>query len=294
MSGTPAAEVHIDTALAQALLEQQCPDLASLSIEPLASGWDNVMFRLGTEFIIRMPRRAIAADLIEHEQYWLPQLQHLPIAIPTPLRAAKPGLGYPWPWSIVPWIDGEAADLAPPEAEQGICFALFLKALHCSVPVAGDLPVNPHRGCPLADKIDGLMPRFERLATVSDVMTPHIHSIWNTALAAPRCEQPVWLHGDLHARNVIVDKGIITAVIDWGDICTGDAATDLMSIWALFDDPHVRKQALVEYGASADVTARAKGWVVMMAAILLDTGLQDEPRHAKMGADMFRRLKEDC
>jgi aminoglycoside phosphotransferase (APT) family kinase protein len=293
MSGTPAAEVHIDTALVQALLAQQHPDLADLPIEPLASGWDNMMFRLSETLVIRMPRRAIAVPLIEHEQHWLPQLPNLPIAVPVPVRTGIAGSGYPWPWSIVPWVRGEAADLAPPAAEQAAPFAQFLKALHRPAPLTGYVPINLHRGCPIADKVDGILPRFERLSSVTNVMTQHIHSIWNAALAAVPSQQPVWLHGDLHARNVIVDDGVIGTVIDWGDICTGDAATDLMSIWALFDDPAARRRALAEYGASPELIARAKGWVVTMAAILLDTGLQDEPRHAKMGMDMFRRLEED-
>jgi aminoglycoside phosphotransferase (APT) family kinase protein len=293
MSGTPAAEVDIDTGLVRALLNEQHPDLADLHIELLASGWDNMMFRLGESLVIRMPRRAVAVRLIEHEQHWLPQLPDLPIAIPLPVRLGVAGYGFPWPWSIAPWVPGKAADLAPPAPDQSIHFASFLKALHGVVPVGEKLPANLYRGGPLAEKSEGLQPRFERLAKVSNVMTPQIYAIWNAALAAPGSQQPVWLHGDLHARNVIVDGDVISAVIDWGDICTGDPATDLMGIWALFDTRLARSRALAEYGASSELIARAKGWVVAMAAILLDTGLQDEPRHAKMGADMFRRLEED-
>jgi aminoglycoside phosphotransferase (APT) family kinase protein len=293
MSGTPAAEVHIDLALVRALLEEQHPDLAKLPIEQFASGWDNMMFRLGADLVIRMPRRIVAVPLIEHEQNWLPQLPELPVAIPAPVRTGVAGCGYPWPWSVVPWVPGEAADLTPPMPGQAVHFVQFLRALHRPAPLTDALPINLHRGCRLADKVEGIVPRFERLSSVADVITPNIRAIWSAALAAKPSSHPVWLHGDLHARNVVVNNGMISAIIDWGDICAGDAATDLMSIWALFDDPAARQTALQEYGASADLVARAKGWVVLMAAILLDTSLQDEPRHAKMGADMFRRLEED-
>jgi aminoglycoside phosphotransferase (APT) family kinase protein len=46
---SPAAEVAIDSALVQSLLETQHPDLSELSIEELATGWDNAIFRLGHE-----------------------------------------------------------------------------------------------------------------------------------------------------------------------------------------------------------------------------------------------------
>ena len=44
---------------------------------------------------------------------------------------------------------------------------------------------------------------------------------------------------------------------------------------------------------AAATIARAKGWAVFYGVILLETGLRDTPRHAKMGADLLRRLTED-
>ncbi|MEL6983474.1 MAG: hypothetical protein AAFO29_13695, partial [Actinomycetota bacterium] len=61
-AGTPAAEVDIDPELVARLLADQCPDLAELPLRELASGWDNVMYRLGPDLVVRLPRRsAIAA-----------------------------------------------------------------------------------------------------------------------------------------------------------------------------------------------------------------------------------------
>ncbi|MFH9228283.1 phosphotransferase [Streptomyces lydicus] len=44
----------------------------------------------------------------------------------------------------------------------------------------------------------------------------------------------MWLHGDLHPANILVDRGRISAVIDFGDITSGDPATDLSVAWMLF------------------------------------------------------------
>ena len=105
----------------------------------------------------------------------------------------------------------------------------------------------------------------------------------------------MWIHGDLHARNVLVEGGVITGVIDWGDITSGDVATDLASIWMLFADKNARKRAIAAYGKSDEATlARAKGWAVLFGAVLLDTGPVDNQRHAAMGEKTLRRIHEDA
>ncbi len=42
------------------------------------------MFRLGDDLALRIPRRAVAAQLLRNEQIWLPLLKdRLPLAIPA-------------------------------------------------------------------------------------------------------------------------------------------------------------------------------------------------------------------
>jgi len=60
-SGTPAAEVQIDESLVRALIQAQHPEFATLDVTPIDTGWDNAIFRLGTELAVRLPRRAVAA-----------------------------------------------------------------------------------------------------------------------------------------------------------------------------------------------------------------------------------------
>ena len=87
LAGTPAADVEIDVDLAHQLVVVQHPELADLPITPVASGWDNAIFRLGEDLALRLPRRQIAAKLLLHEQHWLPLLdEQLPLRIPAPVR----------------------------------------------------------------------------------------------------------------------------------------------------------------------------------------------------------------
>lgn len=290
MAGKPAAEVEVDAALIQALLQEQYPNLAHLPCVPVEAGWDNVMVRLGDAFCLRLPRRAAAAALTVHEQTWLPRLaDSLPLHIPVPLWTGVPGCGYPWRWSIVPWLAGEAADLTPPLTPEAPRLGAFLRALH--IPPPAQAPTNPARGVPLQKRAPQVEERMRRLETRSSLLTPEMRRMWQAALAAPVDVAPTWIHGDLHPRNVLVEDGVFSGIIDWGDIATGDRATDLAAIWMLFEDPQARRLAFSAYGTVSYATyMRAKGWAIGFGVTLLDSGLIGDPRHAAIGEQTLRRV----
>jgi aminoglycoside phosphotransferase (APT) family kinase protein len=291
--GTPRSEVEIDFPLIYRLLQEQHPDLAHLPLHWVDAGWDNVVVRLGDQWVIRLPRRQAAAALIENEQIWLPRLaDRLPIPVPTPYRLGQPGPGYPWCWSVLPWLTGVAADQAEPQANQASRLAAFLRSLH--KPAPSNAPKNPVRGVPLIHRAAAVEERLQRLKTKTDLITPKIRHLWQIAVNAPMDVPAKWLHGDLHARNILVERGAITGIIDWGDLTSGDIATDLAAIWMLFSDHKARQQALVEYPPISEATLqRAKGWAIVFGVVLLDTGLVDHPRHAVMGERTLRRVAED-
>jgi aminoglycoside phosphotransferase (APT) family kinase protein len=293
-AATPKAEVEIDAGLVRALLRAQHPDLAELPIRPADTGWDNVMFRLGDQYALRLPRRTLAAKLIEHEQRWLPELANrLPLPVPSPVRIGTPACGFPWCWSVLPWLKGKAADLSDLEAEQAVPLAAFLSALHVNAPP--EAPTNPSRGVPLTKRADAIEARMRRLRGRSTLITDGMERIWQAALATPVDTTPTWIHGDLHARNVLVNDGAISGIIDWGDMAAGDRATDLAAIWMLLSDSAARRQAMTAYGAASTATwRRAKGWAVLFGVVLLDTGLTDHPRHMAMGERTLRHLEEDA
>jgi aminoglycoside phosphotransferase (APT) family kinase protein len=57
---------------------------------------------------------------------------------------------------------------------------------------------------------------------------------WEQAVSAPVWQgPPLWLHGDLHPANVVVRDGTLSGVIDFGELCAGDPATDLSAAWLL-------------------------------------------------------------
>jgi aminoglycoside phosphotransferase (APT) family kinase protein len=283
----PPREVVLTGELVRALLLDQHPDLAELPIAPAAEGWDNVMFRLGEDLALRAPRRRLAADLILHEQAWLPRLAaDLPIPAPTPVRIGRPGMGYPWSWSVVPWFEGTPADLSPPGPGSGAALAGFLRA-HRAAP--DEAPPNPYRGVPFTERASIFEERLAAAAAATGALSPVVMRAWTDGLAAPAAAPRVWVHGDLHGRNVLVRNGRFAAVIDWGDLTAGDPACDLASVWMLLPDLVERSAALAAYGASAALTARARAWAALMSVMLLP--IADNPRMPAMARSFVERLE---
>ena len=198
----PAAEVDVSAALVAALIEEQHPDLAA-PLQQVANGWDNVIFRLGEDLAVRLPRRAVAVALIEHEQRWLPELAPgLPAPIPVPVRIGAPSEAFRWPWSITPWFDGHSLATLPVHARRPYAAALgrFLACLHTAAPP--EAPPNPVRGIPLAGRTEVFR---RQVATIAVDRPDAVLEVWDVLVATPPWPgPPLWLHGDPHPGNVLV------------------------------------------------------------------------------------------
>jgi aminoglycoside phosphotransferase (APT) family kinase protein len=293
---TPAADIEVDEPVVRRLLREQHPDLAELELRLVANGWDNVLYRLGSELVVRLPRRTVAAELIEHEQRWLPSIAaRVSVAVPAPVRIGRSSDGFPWHWSISPWLEGELASRTS-FADHGSLaadLATFVAELH--TPAPAEAPANPVRGVPLASRdkavrerlSSGLVPRAEDVA-----------QLWDAAVATePWTSPPVWLHGDLHPANILVRNGRLAAVIDFGDLTGGDPATDLATAWLTFDpDGRARFRAALDRGKSnyGDATwARARGWAITMGTALVTSSADNPAMHA-MGVHALEQVLLDA
>ncbi|MCI0543398.1 MAG: aminoglycoside phosphotransferase family protein [Actinobacteria bacterium] len=285
----PAAEVEVTAEQVSALLEEQWEGWAGQEVTPLAFGWDNFLFRVGEDHVARLPRREMAVPLAENEARWLPSLASgLPLPIPAPVLLGAPGQGYPWPWTLVPRIEGVSAATAG-----GIAYATcagqlgsFLRALHRPAP--REAPANPYRGVPLLQRDSGTRERIRDL--VEDVEWA-LH-IWGLALAAPESSERVWLHGDLHPHNLLISDGILSGVVDFGDVCGGDPATDLAVMWSFL--PAERHDRFVAVYGVDDPTlwARAKGWALSLGLAYVANSA-DNSVMAAVGERMLENLAED-
>ena len=293
MPGKPDAEIDITPELVRELVAGQFPKLADESIVEQTSGWDNTLFRLGLQYLFRLPRRVLGATHALHEHEFLPRLAPLlPIPIPAPIALGQPTSNYPWHWSIVQRFLGETLDLAELAPGEAAKFGIFLKTLHQQD--ASGAPENPYRGGYLHDRIPWFEERWERLAQAGD---PSINDGYlrfvQEALATPYPDQTHLIHGDLHPWNLLAADSKLSAVLDWGDLTEGDIATDLACAWFLFEEPSERASFFAAYQVPSEATLRrARGWAVTFAALFLDTGF-GVPGATQVGRDTLRRLTED-
>jgi len=303
----PAAEVEVSADLVRRLLADQHPDLARLPVEFLANGWDNELYRVGDGLIALLPRRALGARIIKNEQRWLPGLApRLPLPISYPERTGVPAHGYPYSWSVVPYLPGVPAAQASFDAA-GAAAAVggFLGALH--VPAPADAPANPVRGVPLAERAGSFAANLALLT--GQVDRDAVLRVWDAALAAPGYDgPPVWLHGDLHPSNILVNDGQVSGVIDFGDITAGDPASDLAVAWMLLPlGCHDRFwSAYRAAGGAGDaggaggaggrvdggLRTRARGWALNLAIVFLAHS-EDNPVLLEVGRRTLRAVLED-
>ncbi|HEU5423143.1 MAG TPA: aminoglycoside phosphotransferase family protein [Nitrolancea sp.] len=276
-----AGELDIDAALVRRLLAAQFPQWAELPLAPVPSaGTDNALYRLGAELAVRLPRIQEATAQVEKEQRWLARLApQLPLAIPVPLALGAPSAGYPWPWSVYRWLDGENATrerLADP-AQAATELAGFLAALRRIDPGGGPSPGahNSFRGAPLARRDASVREAIVALRGMLDAEA--VTAVWEAALQAPEWgDPPVWIHGDLLPGNLLVVAGRLSAVIDFGCLGVGDPACDLMSAWALFSGES-REAFRAQLAVDDASWARGRGWALSWALIFIPYYLETNP-----------------
>ncbi|RDV43874.1 phosphotransferase [Leifsonia sp. ku-ls] len=291
MSDTPASDIPVDEELVARLLSEQHPDLVG-PLRLVSDGWDNRLFRLGDTLAVRIPRREAAAHLIEHEQRMLPGIAaRVSTPVPVPVRVGVPSETFPWPWSVVEWLDGvDGASVGPADRSRlAEPLARFVGELAVPEP---DAPRNPVRGVPLAERHETVRLRLRSLAGRREVSG--LEQAWREALDAPRWDgPPLLLHGDLHPGNLLLDtSGGLAAVVDFGDVTSGDPATDLATAWLTFDgEARERFRVALPSPADAATWRRARGWAVAMASALA-TASDDNPRMASIAHHALDQLGE--
>jgi aminoglycoside phosphotransferase (APT) family kinase protein len=263
-----ADEVDTDVSLVRRLLADQFPQWASLPVELVDSaGTVNAIYRLGEDMAVRLPRVEGGATDVDREQHWLPRLAPLlPVAIPVPIGKGRPAEGYPWPWSVYPWLDGENPVLGriadPKVLAQDL--AAFVAAMHRIDPTDGPPAYRNER---LVTRDATTRAAIEKLRGVVD--TDAATAAWEAVIQAPEWwGRPVWLHADLSPGNVLLRGGRLSAVIDFGCLGLGEPAVDLIAAWSLLTHD-VRDLFRAAVGVDDATWARGRGWALSIALIEL-------------------------
>lgn len=263
-------EVRTDVEQVRRLLAVQFPQWSGMPVTALPpSGTDHALYRIGDDLVARLPRIHWALGQVETDRHWLPVLApHLPLPVPAPLAIGEPGEGYPWSWSVAPWLPGENPDGDNVDLDTAaVQLAGFVTALRSVDTTGGPLKGGMDRGVPLAAR-DELT--REAIAELGDrVDTARVTAAWEAALAAETWSEPeVWIHGDLLPGNVLVADRRLSAVIDFGALGLGDPAADVAPAWTIFD-ARSRPIFRENLGCGEDMWQRGRGWALSTALVAM-------------------------
>jgi aminoglycoside phosphotransferase (APT) family kinase protein len=260
-----ADEVDTDPSLVQRLVAGQFPEWADLPIEPVYPlGTDNANYRLGADKLVRLPRQEEKVAPLERELEWLPIFaQAVSLAIPEPLGRGEPADGFPFPWAVFTWVEGEnvaVEEIADPErsAVELAELVLAIRSLD-----ATDAPPGLRDGT-LRELDDWVRSGAAKLVGRYDA--EGLLAAWDEALEAPPWDgPPTWCHCDLDLRNVLFRDGRPYGVLDWGWAGAGDPASDVAVAWKIL--PAAARHAFWEaLGADEAEMMRAPGWTLMQCA----------------------------
>lgn len=184
--------------MARFLLEEQPADLAHLPLALIDAGLDNELWRPGDNQLVRLPRRAVAAQLILNERRWLPAITpRLPPPVPVPVRVGSPNANFRWPGQSCRGWSAPAHEAPVRPDVAALSLGRFLRSLHAPAPP--DAPRNAWRGVALIERETTFDERAFNLAHTIDVDATR--RVWDVAVAAPAWpDAPVRLHGDLRRR----------------------------------------------------------------------------------------------
>ena len=130
-------------------------------------------------------------------------------------------------------------------------------------------------------------------ALADEINVGAVRRVWDGAVSArPWNRALVWLHGDLHPANILISDGTLAAVIDFGDLCAGDPATDVAAEWMLLPPSTIPLFDAAYGGLGSDLVRRSLGWAVLFASMLLAIGLDNRPSYEIVGRSTLTRAIE--
>ncbi len=258
------AEVAIDHVLVRALLAEQFPELDASGARLLAEGWDYSVWVVEERWAFRFPRREVAIPGVGRELEVLPRLAPLlPVPIPEPRFVGTPSERFPWPFFGATLLAGvEPAEAALKDAERvalGAELGRILRTLHSpetllEVDQGRALPIDLNRRADMTYRLPWVRESLSALEAQRIWQAPVRAEIIlaSAEVLTTTASELVLVHGDLHQRNVLIGGGgVITAFIDWVDVCRADPCIDLVLYWSLLTRAG-RERFLVEYGPVSD------------------------------------------
>lgn len=274
-----ADELFIDVALVRQLVDRAFPEYADDQLRPVnGSGSSNLLFRLGADKLVRLPRQPGGGASIDKEASWLPYVgRRVGVHVPAVIGVGEPDLGYPERWAITTWLHGTRPSV--PLSSSGVNgtagladglarFVTELRGMDVPERAEGDPALSWYRGLPLGDLDADVR---ETAATCRDLGIgldiDEALRVWDRAVDASHAIAPssTWYHGDLLLENLLLDEtGGLAAVLDFGGLAVGHPTVDLVVAWEALDEEGRRVFRRALDVDDATWTA-SRGWALLIA-----------------------------
>lgn len=273
--GLHTHEIPVDAQIVHAAVAGARPEWGELPLRFAGGGTDNVMYRLGSDLVVRIPRTLDHAEGIQKEADWIPRFSgRLPVAVPSVRHVGAPGPHLPLPWLVLSWLPGQplhrrAMDgwSAAEQSRLGRDLAKVVQAIRLVEAPSGH-PVDPrlqgYRGGDLAalsDDVDDLVTRCGQLLPSLD--EARVRDLWRLGVAAADDRDHGWLHADLRPANLLVRDRTLSGVIDFGMLTYGRRAAEHAPVWDLPLPARQQYRARLDLDDAAWLTARA--WALFVA-----------------------------
>lgn len=287
-------EVNIDKDIIYQLLSEQKPEWAMVNIVPISSdGSDHALFRLGSEYVMRLPRVARAVKGIDKEVKWVSALaSHLSTPISEPIFKGAPSEQYPFPWLVNKWCEGHNPDFEKNNEYSILATELaeFLNQLHgIKIP---DGPIS-RRGVALNYLNTDVKVALKKIDAELDVSL--IVSLWQQLMNTDEwIQEPAWLHGDFLQGNILVNNHHLSGVIDFSDLGMGDPACDLIIAWSLLNKDSRKTFKDNLDNIDENTWQRGRGWALSIALIMLSYYKDRSPYFTTLAKHMIRELTSEC
>ena len=271
-------EFRIDGDLVSRLISSQFPQFAALPLRRLdAFGSTNVLFRLGDELLVRLPRQPGGGAGVGKERRWVPEIRRsLTVAVPEVVGIGEPGSGFGERWSIVRWLEGERATAVDPDdvssldrsqlASDLADVILALRVVDVPDEAASDPALRWYRGRSLVEFDEPVRRSVRQCRSLEglDVDLDAALGVWADALDVPGAREvgsDRWYHGDVVAENLLLSGGRLAAVLDFDGLGVGDPTVDLHGAWELFDAP-AREAFRARLGMDEAEWLRGRAWAL--------------------------------
>ena len=238
--------VDINDAMIRTLLKKQF-GLVVDTLATLGEGFDNSAYLINGNIVFRFPHRQQALGCMQNEIALLPfYKQNLSFPLPDIKYIGKETRDYPYPFVGYPLLEGELLSARLPSLTDNIDFAIrlgnWLKELHA-------LPVQASHLANIQGSQSWRLDISDRTQKMASILEQYAHDFKDAGFDPVELnemmesfehlhifESQVYLHGDLYAKHIMVDKkGMPAGLIDWGDTHIGHPAIDLSVGVMLFE-----------------------------------------------------------